>query len=102
MAEIYIKHCGICGKKFSTKYSFEMYCCEECKHTAKLERMHRWQKKNRCRKVRATSPGFLMNDILNDVHEPFKVTSRVSEHAREARERGMSYGEYMAFREGRL
>ena len=34
MSKIYVNVCGICGKKFPTRYEKQKYCGKRCKYTA--------------------------------------------------------------------
>ena len=80
-----IRICRVCGKEFDGHWA-NTICSDECK------------KKRRSEKNKA------YNEKQKAVHygDDFNIKSNIPQHNREARKKGVSYGYYMAMKDGRL
>lgn len=99
------RECGICGRPFVPKANQARYCSKPCRVKAKKTRQKIWYQNSKPEKKSrpvTNVPWLLMFDIINDIPEPFINHSELVRHATEAKAMGLSYGYYMAFREGRL
>lgn len=78
--------CRVCGKEFEGHWS-KTLCSKECEKKRKSEKNKEYQER------------------LKSVHygDDFKNSkSNIPKHNREARKKGVSYGYYMAMKDGRL
>lgn len=90
------RRCEICGLAFTTHVPNKKWCSDPCKALGtKL-----YQEKYRAAEKGAQSKAY--HDILNDIFEPFTSKNNLVLNVTRARALGMSYGYYMAHKEGRI
>lgn len=92
--------CPICGRDFETTSTSRKYCCKVCAKkgeqiTQTLYRQKRKDEFKSYNKVR-------IDEIINDSRERFVNSSQLVACSILAKAHGMSYGHFMAMKEGRL
>lgn len=89
--------CPICGEDFETTSPGRIYCNPVCSKEGDRRKQAIYRKEHR-----EEHRGLFINDIINDSTEPFVNKSQVGLCSVLARESGLSYGYFMARKEGRL
>lgn len=94
---IKVKVCEICGKEFEPANNNSKYCCYDCK----IKGREKWraENKDRIRQLSHKRAGKYYDGTYKSVEmkEPQKMPppkKSLAEMAREAREHGMTYGQY--------
>lgn len=92
------KICKWCGKEFKPIHYGCVYCSDECRrlhHLADVKQHYRENKKA------STEEKKTARQMVTGKRDPVKPKKTIAQVVREARERGMSYGQYMLTVEGR-
>lgn len=82
------KVCPMCGETFQARSNRALYCSRRCRGRADYAH------------VKTHHAG--LEDIINDVTEPFTNHSNLTENVTASRNAGLSYGYYMARKAGRI
>lgn len=81
--------CVQCGKKFLARSWNTVICSEECRHARALEQR---------KEIRAQVREGALDNRRKNIHKQKSTMQDLTKAAIEAKERGMSYGKYMARR----
>lgn len=88
--------CGVCGKVFQIHTWNQKYCSEECSHYA--EREHNIMRK-RLNRERNNAAQRAKTKAKREAKDKPKPAESLSDVAQKARGLGLTYGQYMVWRE---
>ena len=96
----YKRICPICGADFETTSATRKYCCKICSKKGEqvTQAIYRQKRKDEFRSYNKVR----IDEIINDAREKFVNSSQLAACCALARKYGMSYGHFMAMKEGRL
>ena len=80
-----IKICEVCGEEFVTDRKDKIFCSKPCSHEGELRRKREYAKTYKTYKK-----------MKRDEPQPIKPAMSIAEIAKLAREKGMTYGQYVA------